>query len=215
MHRTEPQALLPASRVITPSILYFGTPVALVSTVSAHGHPNLTPMSSAWALGDHLLLGLACASQGCANLLATREAVVNLPGPALHAAVEAIAATTGREPVPGYKQAMGYRFEADKFGAAGLTALAADCVAPPRVAECPLQLEARLLAAHPATALPGEDDPAFMTLELQVLRVHAHEAITHPGTQHVDTARWGPLLYVFRHYVGGGERLGRNFRAEA
>lgn len=214
MHRTEPRILLPTSRVITPAILYFGTPVALVSTLSPQGQPNLTPMSSAWALGDRVMLGLACASQGCANLLATREAVINLPGPALHTAVEAMAATTGCDPVPGYKQAMGYRFDADKFATAGLTALPCEQVAPPRVAECPLQLEARLLAAHPATPLPGEEAPGFMTLEMQVLRVHAHEDITLPGTQHVDTARWSPLLYVFRHYFGTGERLGRNFRAQ-
>ena len=214
MHRTETHSLLPASRVITPSILYFGTPVALVSTRSASGQPNLTPMSSAWALGDRVLLGLATASQGCANLLATREAVINLPGPAQCQAVETIAATTGRDPVPACKQAMGYRFEPDKFGAAGLSALPSDLVAPPRVAECPLQLEARLLAAHPAMALPGEEEPGFTTLEMQVLRVHAHEDIMRPDSQHMDTARWSPLLYVFRHYFGTGERLGRNFRAE-
>jgi hypothetical protein len=44
--------------------------------------------------------------------------------------------------------------------------------------------------------------------------VHAHAEIVLEGTQHVDTARWGPLLYVFRHYFGTGDRLGRNFRAE-
>jgi hypothetical protein len=34
------------------------------------------------------------------------------------------------------------------------------------------------------------------------------------GTQHVDTARWSPLPYVFRHDFGTGERRGRIFRAE-
>ena len=36
-----------------------------------------------------------------------------------------------------------------------------------------------------------------------------------PGTQHVDTQRWSPLLYVFRHYFGTGQRLGKNFRAQS
>ncbi len=31
-----------------PAILYFGTPVVLVSTVSEDGSYNLAPMSSAW-----------------------------------------------------------------------------------------------------------------------------------------------------------------------
>jgi len=204
---------LPASIEISPSILYFGTPVALISTLSARGEVNLSPMSSAWALGDRVVLGLAQASQGCENFLQTREAVVNLPGPAQCAAVEALAPTTGRHPVPDYKQAMGYRHEADKFSLARLTPLQSRFVRPPRIAECPMQLEVRLLAAHDATVVDG-DDPEFLLLEAKVLQVHAHQDIVLPDSQHIDTGRWSPLLYVFRHYFGTGGRLGRNFRAE-
>lgn len=201
------------SRVIKPSILYFGTPVVLISTLDGDGQANLSPMSSAWALDDRIVLGMGCAGKGCENLLAQREAVINLPGPEQCAAVEAIAATTASLPVPAYKVAMGYRHETDKFGLAGLTPLGSLDVAPPRIAECPMQLEARLLAAHPATTI-GDADAAFMLFEMQVVRVHAHEAILHPGTSHIDTAQWSPLLYVFRHYFGTGQRQGKNFRAE-
>jgi len=48
-----------------------------------------------------------------------------------------------------------------------------------------------------------------------VRRVHAHERIVVPGTQHIDTEAWSPLLYVFRHYFGVGGRVGKNFRDEA
>lgn len=203
----------PFSRVIQPSILYFGTPVVLISTLDGDGRPNLSPMSSAWALGDRIVLGMGCAGKGCENLLTQREAVINLPGPEQCGAVEAIAATTGCAPVPPFKAAMGYRHESDKFGLAGLTPLPSLEVAPPRVAECPLQLEARLLAAHPASIV-DDGGATFMLLEMQVVRVHAHEDILHPGTDHVDTARWSPLLYVFRHYFGTGKKQGSNFRAE-
>ena len=204
----------PASRIIQPSILYFGTPVAVLSTVDDMGRVNLTAMSSAWALDDRLVLGLAVASQGCANLLAQREVVVNLPGPAQQAAVERLAPTTGRHPVPGYKAEMGYRHEADKFALAGWTALPSAQVRPPRVAECPLQLEARLLAAHACQPAIDGQASGVRILEVQVVQVHAHEEIMLAGTQHVDTARWSPLLYVFRHYFGTGPRLARNFRAQ-
>jgi flavin reductase (DIM6/NTAB) family NADH-FMN oxidoreductase RutF len=204
---------IPASISISPSILYFGTPVALISTLDAHARVNLSPMSSVWALGDRVVLGMANASQGCENFQRTREAVINLPGPGQCAAVEALAPTTGRCPVPEHKQAMGYRYEGDKFLLAGLTPAASRLVAPPRVAECPLQLEVRLLAAHEASAVDGER-PELMLLEAQVVQVHAHQEIVVPDSQHVDTARWSPLLYVFRHYFGTGHRLGRNFRAE-
>lgn len=205
---------MPESLTIQPSILYFGTPVAVLSTLDDAGRPNLTPMSSAWALGDRLVLGLADASQGCANLLARREVVVNLPSPDQQAAVERLAPTTGRWPVPAYKQAMGYRHEADKFALAGWTPAPSRKVEPPRVAECALQLEARLLAAH-ACQPDGEGrTQEVRILELQVLQVHAHADIVHAGSHHIDTARWSPLLYVFRHYFGTGARLARNFRAE-
>lgn len=203
----------PSSRIIHPSILYFGTPVVLISTQNADGHVNLSPMSSAWALGDRIVLGMGTAGKGCRNLMQTGEAVINLPGPDLHEAVEAIAATTGCVEVPQYKIAMGYRHEADKFGAAGLTALPSQLVRPPRVAECPLQLEVRLLAAHHGSVVDG-DSGDYVTLEMQVLRVHAHEAILLKGKDHIDTSRWSPLLYVFRHYFGTGTKLGKNFRAE-
>ena len=45
-------------------------------------------------------------------------------------------------------------------------------------------------------------------------KVHAHEHIVVPGTQRICTGRWSPLLHVFRHYFGTGERFGRNLRAE-
>jgi len=201
-------------RAIEPAILYFGTPVVLLSTVDAAGRPNLTPMSSAWALGHTVVLGLADASQGCENLLQQREAVVNLPGAELWPAVEAIARMNRRAQVPAYKRALGYRHEADKFGCAGLVMRRSERVVPPRVADCPLQLEVRLLAAHRASATAREPSPGWTVLETEVVRVHAHERILVAGSDHIDTAHWQPLLYVFRHYFGTGARLGRNFRAE-
>ncbi|QSQ12514.1 flavin reductase family protein [Myxococcus landrumensis] len=201
-------------RVIAPRILYFGTPVALLSTVREDGSPNLTPFSSVWALDDRLVLGLGLMGQGLANLERTGEAVVNLPSAAQWPHVERIAPTTGRFPVPEEKRAMGYQHEPRKFERAGLTPLPSGTVAPPRVAECPLQFEAVLLAAHRSTPAPGEAESSFAMVELRVTRVHAHEDITVPGTHHIDVTRWQPLLYVFRHYVGTGPGLGRNFRAE-
>jgi flavin reductase (DIM6/NTAB) family NADH-FMN oxidoreductase RutF len=203
----------PRSIEITPSILYFGTPVALISTIGANDKDNITPMSSVWALGDRLALGLATASQGCQNLLLKPEAVVNLPGPDLHAAVERLAPTTGRSPVPHHKVAMGYRTEEDKFTLARFTPISSLEVLPPRIGECPIQIEVRVLAAHAATTV-DDDDPGLMLFEAQALRVHAHEEIVVPGTNYIRTEAWSPLLYVFRHYFGTGQRLGRNFRAE-
>ena len=135
-------------QVIDPAILYFGTPVVLVSSTNEDGSANLAPMSSAWWLGKSCMLGFGARSHTPQNILRTGECVLNLPSVAQVAAVNRLAKTTGSNPVPPHKQRMGYRHEADKFGVAGLTMLASDLVQPPRAAECPVQLEAALEGVH-------------------------------------------------------------------
>lgn len=205
----------PASIVIQPSILYFGTPVVLITTRNPDHSTNITPMSSAWALADRVVIGLAGGGQGLANLLRERECVLNLASADQHEAVERLAPTSGCDPVPAWKREAGYRHEGDKFALAGWHALPSQVVAAARIAECPLQLEARLCHALPRPLTAWRDHAGgYTVLELEVVRVHAHADIVLPGTQHVDPARYHPLFYVFRHYFGRGPQLGRTFKAE-
>lgn len=201
--------------VIHPSILYAGNPVALITTLNSNGETNISPMSSTWELGEHLVLGMTTASQGYENLRRERECVINFPSSGIWQQVEQLARTTGRNPVPEHKQTIGYYFESDKFACANFTPLEAEDVKPLRIAECPLQFEARLLALHQSTNLSQENPAAFGIFEMQVTRVHAHARIVHAGTNYINTAAWSPLLYVFRHYFGTGPDLGRTFKAEA
>jgi len=201
---------------IRPSILYFGTPVVLITTMSADGSANVSPMSSAWALGDRVVLGISSAAQGAENLRRTGECVLNFPSPELWQKVESIARLTGRDPVPEQKAKLGFEYENDKFLRGGFTPLASEIVTPPRIADCPLQCEAKLMALHDSAQAEVPAGPVpYLIAETRVVRVHAHHGIVVPGTSHIDTERWSPLLYVFRHYFGTGPDLGRNFRAEA
>jgi len=193
---------------IKPSILYFGTPVVLVSTLNADGSPNLAPMSSAWALGWTVVLGLGTDGQTVRNLRARRECVLNLPDPGMWPQVERLAPLTGRPRVPPGKRDR-YRTERDKFSAAGLHPQPSVVVGPPRVRECPLQLEAKVVRIRRAGEGTG-----FFIVETQVEAVHAAGSLVIEGTDHIDPAKWSPLLYVFRHYFGTGRDLGRTFRAE-
>ncbi|GGQ91775.1 flavin reductase family protein [Streptomyces aurantiogriseus] len=193
---------------IAPSILYFGTPVALLATENPDGTPNLAPVSSAWALGYTVVLGIGRESRTVENLDARPELVINLPGPGLWRQVEALAPLTGTDPVPEAKRAT-YRYEPDKFAAAGLTSQPAETVRPPRVAECRLQLEAVVREMR-----PGGADGHFRIVECEVLRVHADASVVVPGTQHVDPSAWSPLIYNFRHYHGLAPELGHGFRSE-
>ena len=192
---------------ITPSILYFGTPVVLLSTLNDDGTANLAPMSSAWALGQVIVLGISAAGQTARNLRHGGDLVINVPAPGQWAAVERLAPLTGRSPVPESKRGT-FRFEPDKFAAAGLCPEPSELVGPPRVAQCPLQFEARAADVRPGV---GE---AFLLVQAEVLKVHADPRIVVPGTQHVDPRRWSPLVYNFRHYFGLGAELGHSFRSE-
>jgi flavin reductase (DIM6/NTAB) family NADH-FMN oxidoreductase RutF len=200
---------------IRPSVLYFGTPVALITSLNADGTTNISPMSSAWALGDRVVLGMSSGSMGLENVARERELVINLPGSDLWPKVEAIARATGRSPVPLHKQKIGYRFEPAKFDLGGFTPQNSELVRPKRIAECPIQFEAKVAARHdPGAHWPADRPESFEIVEAKVVRVHAHDDIVIPGTNHVDTGKWSPLLYVFRHYFGVGADLGRTFKAE-
>src|SRR6201995_1316385 len=97
-------------------VLYFGTPVVLISTRNPDGTTNIAPMSSAWWLGQRCMLGLASTSQTTINLLRERQCVLNLASDDMAANINALARTTGSDPLPDFKVMLGYRTEKDKFG---------------------------------------------------------------------------------------------------
>jgi len=193
---------------IEPGILYFGTPVVLISTLNEDGSPNLAPMSSAFWLGWRCVLGLATGSKTPQNMIRTGECVLNLPSADLVAMVDRLALTTGSDPVPDGKIRRGYRHERDKFGLSGFTAMASETVAAPRVRECPVQLEAMVEAVHGI----GADDPALRgrvsTIEVRVQRVHADRSILKDGEpDRIDPDKWRPLILSFQEFYGLGPRL--------
>lgn len=194
-------------RIVHPKILYFGTPVVLLTTLNEDGTSNITPMSSAWTLGNRIILGLGEGGHGLTNLFRHKECVVNVPSPDLWKNVEALAPLTGANPVPDHKSGV-FHFEKDKFAASGLTAAQSQHIRPDRIVDCPLQIESRVVDIRMA----GEGT-RFAIIEAEAVAVHAHESIV-LDESHINTAAWSPLIYNFRHYFGLGEELGKTFRAE-
>jgi flavin reductase (DIM6/NTAB) family NADH-FMN oxidoreductase RutF len=190
-------------QVTQPAILYFGTPVVLISTVNPDGSFNLAPMSSAWWLGQRCVLGLAVASKTTQNLTRTGQCVLNLPSDAMAAEVDRIARTTGSNPVPEGKARRGYRYVAQKFETAGLTPVASLTVQAPRAMECPVQLEAELEEVHPL----ANNDPAWrgrsVALHVKIRKVHASTDILADGEpDRIDPDKWRPLIMSFQHFYG-------------
>jgi len=200
-------------RTIDPNILYFGTPVALISSLNEDGETNLAPMSSFWALGGTLVLGLLDETKTAENLGRHPECVVNLPSPDMWEAVEKLAPLTGKNPVPEIKAKQFY-FEPHKFKAAGLTPLASECVQPFRAQECPVQMEARVKNLHTLSGQKLSVIGGGVAAEVEIVRVHmAADFLS--GEDHIDPQKWSPLIYNFRHYFRlAGKELGKTFRAE-
>ncbi|WP_145021136.1 flavin reductase family protein [Paenibacillus sp. Y412MC10] len=198
----------PQTRAITPKILYYGMPVILITTRNEDHTTNISPISSSFALGDNIVLGISTSSKAYDNLNLHPECVINLPSAPLWENVERIAPYTGRTVVPEFKEAMGFKHEKDKFAAGGFTPVDSEAVQPSRISECPIQIEAQVQRM----TVP-EYDPFFAIVETRAVRVHAHGDIL-IGDHHIDPRRWNPLIYNFRHYFGLGDPLGATFRSE-
>lgn len=198
---------------ISPKILYFGTPVAIVATANQDGSTNLAPISSFWALGWTMVLGLLRDTKTLQNFEKRADCVVNLPSPDMWQQVEQLAPLTGLDPVPPEK-APKFRYVKDKFAPAGFTTLPSECVSVPRVKECPAQLEARVQRIH---SLVGEGRIRNLTggaaVEVEILRIHVRKEFV-MRENYIDPSRWQPLVYNFRHYYGLGPELGKTFRSE-
>jgi flavin reductase (DIM6/NTAB) family NADH-FMN oxidoreductase RutF len=163
-------------------------------------------MSSAWVLGWTVMLGLGTDGKTFENLSQRGECVLNFPSDDLWQSVERLAPLTGKENIPAHKQAK-FCYVKDKFSVAGLSPLPSKKVLAPRVAECPLQMEALVRHIH----LMCDDDIA--AVQVEILQVHAHENIVR-SPNHIDPQKWQPLIYNFRHYFGLGQELGKSFRSE-
>jgi flavin reductase (DIM6/NTAB) family NADH-FMN oxidoreductase RutF len=191
-----------------PGILYFGTPIVLTSTVNENGAFSLAPMSSAFWLGWRWILGLAAGSKTPQNMRRTGECVLNLLSADLVKSVDRLALTTGTNPVPETKLRRGYRFEHDKFALAGLTPIASETIAAPRVVECPVQLEAKVEAVHGLAENDETMRGRIDILEVRIQRVFLDESILMDSEgDRIDPDKWRPLIMSFQHFYGLGSKL--------
>ena len=198
-----------------PEILYFGTPVVLISTCNEDGSYNIAPVSSVFWLGWRCVIGISALSKTTENIIRNKDCVLNLPSVNEASAVNRLALTTGSCKVPEGKRRKGYIYVKDKFSKASLTPKPSDTINAPRIMECPVQMEARLESIHPV----GENNPnekgKILTIEFKILRVHLEESIMMDGYDNrVDPDKWKPLIMSFQKFYGLGDQVQNSKLAE-
>ena len=154
-------------------------PIALVTTVDAAGRPNAAPFSFFNVMGSEpALLVLAPADRDdgtpkdtAANLAATGEAVVHVVDEPLAARMVACSADLP----PGVS-------EIARFG---FRAVAAERVRPPRLAECPVAIECRVLDIR------RYGDNRLVVLE--GLLAHVRPGLADPASWRVNPALHAPV----------------------
>ncbi len=178
-------------RSIKPFRPVYPSPAALVTSVGEDGRANIITLGEVFnvSISKPVILGIAIAKPRYSHELisATREYVVNLPTAAMVETVDRCGNCSGRK--------------VDKFAAFGLTAVPADKVRPPLIAECPVNIECRVIGIQKI----GDHD-LFLG---EALAEHvAEEALDEDGNVMVD--RLDPLCYMHSEFWSCAKKLGRH-----
>ncbi len=88
-------------------------------------------------------------------------------------------------------------------------------MAAPRVAECAVQLEAKVEVFHGI----AENDPAtkgkLICFEVKIERVHVDESILADGEGHrIDPDKWRPLIMSFQRFYGLRQQVHKSTLAQ-
>lgn len=170
--------------LISPFRPVYPTPAALITSVAADGRANIITLGEVYnlSLRTPTIVGISIGKARYSHELISqsREYVVNLPTTALLEAVDKCGSVSGRF--------------VDKFSAFGLTALPASVVAPPLIAECPVNIECRVIAIEET----GDHD-IFQGL---VVAVHVDDALLdEQGRVRID--RLDPICFMYGHNAPG------------
>ena len=125
-------------RQVTPHRPIYPTPAALVTSVDADGRPNIITLGEVFniSIARPVILGIAIRKERYSHQLIseTREYVVNLPTREIAEQVWYCGSVSGRT--------------VSKFVRSGLTPVPAQRVRPPLIAECPINLECKVLGVQ-------------------------------------------------------------------
>ncbi len=177
-------------------------PIALVSTINADGKTNLAPFSFFNGLSSTPpILGVSVGTKRgkikdtWRNAEETGEFVVNV--------------VTESITDPMVQASADYPPEVSEFGAAGLTPIPSDLVAPPRVKESPVHFECRLEGIVEL----GDEEVTTGLLLGRIVRIHVDDEIIPDGT-HIDPVRLKAVGRMGRHWYSRTRELFEKERPE-
>jgi flavin reductase (DIM6/NTAB) family NADH-FMN oxidoreductase RutF len=176
---------------IKPFRPVYPSPAGLVTSISEDGQPNIITLGEIFniSIASPVILGIAIRKQRYSHSLisSTREYVVNCPTTSMVAVVDQVGSVSGQD--------------VDKFSAFNLTPAPADCVKPPLILECPMNMECRVIGIQEI----GDHD-LFLG---EVLAVHIKEEALDDNGQ-IIVEKLDPLCYLHSEYWSLGTKLGRH-----
>lgn len=179
---------------IKPFRPIYPTPAGLITSVAPDGKANIITLGEVYnlSLRTPTIVGISIHKARYSHGLISRsgEYVVNLPTTRLMEAVDRCGTTSGRS--------------VDKFAEFGLTPLPATVVKPPLIAECPVNLECRVIGIEEI----GDHD----MFKGQVVAAHVDDALLDEGGR-VCPDRLDVLCFMYCFNFGGeywslGRKLG-------
>ena len=178
-------------RSIEPFRPVHPSPAALITSVDEDERANIITLGEVFniSIKNPVILGIAIAKPRYSHELisATREYVVNLPTAAMLEIVDRCGTVSGRD--------------VDKFAEFALTPAPAEKVRPPLIAECPINIECRVIGIQEI----GDHD---LFLGEAVAEHVAEDALDEDGKIIVE--KLDPLCYLHGEYWTCGEKLGRH-----
>jgi len=174
---------------IAPLRPVYPSPAALITSVGADGRPNIVTLGECFnvSIRRPVIVGIAIrtATYSHGLIRARGEFTVNLPTADLLEKVDGIGMVSGRD--------------CEKFERFGFTPLPADEVAPPLIAECPVNLECRVLS---------EQEVGDHNLFLGEVLVQHVDSDKLDASGQPDPRKLGMFVFALQTYLSVGEVIG-------
>ena len=177
---------------IKPARPVYPSPAALITSIDADGKPNIITLAEVFniSISKPVIIGIAVrtATYSHGLIKESGEFVVNQPTTSILAKVDGCGSVSGRK-------------GADKFAEFGLTALPAAMVKPPLIAECPVNVECKVVGLQTV----GDHD---LFLGEVVVQHVDEDKLDDRGKPRADTL--DPIVYMESEYWSVGKRLERH-----